>query len=155
MLLQVANHCMFTFVAVQAGVIWIHQIFIHIFDCCWMFGWFPVFSVWIIWKGSSDHQICEISCGFLFFLKNICLYEAWKKNIFLFESRNGILLKDQDLDRGAAQGCFSDLAKRLSAAQVSRGDGNIPSQGCMDQFLNFTHPFASDFCGSSSEKPWP
>ena len=98
MLLQVVSHCMFIFIAVQDCVVWITVNFIYTFYCCWTFGWFPVFPVWMIWKGYSDHQICEIPCGFLFFLKNIYLCGARKKNLLLFESSSGILLRDQDLD---------------------------------------------------------
>lgn len=133
MLLQAASHCMFIFIAVQDCVVWITSNFIYTFYCCWSFGLFPVFPVWVIWKGYSDHQVCEIPCGFLFFLKNIYLCGARKKKLLLFESSSGILLRDQDLawesEKPRAAVC---LAKRQSAAQLPQDDGNIPSQGCMD-----------------------
>lgn len=123
---QVVNHCMLAFVAVQAGVIWIHQILFVYLIVAWTFGWFPVR---IIWKGSSDHQICKISCGFFSFLR-MPVYAEGKE-----EEHFAVWKQEWDLARGPASRLrirspsrFSDLTKRLSAAQVSQGDGNIPSR---------------------------
>lgn len=71
--------------------------FIYTLHCCWTFGWLTVFPVWVIWKGYSDRQICEISYRFLFLCKGIFFCEARRKNL-LFESRSGLSLRDQDLD---------------------------------------------------------
>lgn len=92
---QVVNRCMLTFVAVQAGVIWIHQIlFVYLIVA----GHLGDFQWGLFEKDLLIIRFVRSLVDFFFFLKNACLCEARKKNILLFESRSGILLGDQDLD---------------------------------------------------------
>lgn len=155
MLLQAASHCMFIFIAVQDCVVWITSNFIYTFYCCWTFGLFPVFPVWVIWKGYSDHQVCEIPCGFLFFLRNIYLCGARKKKLLLFESSSGILLRDQELawesEKPRAAVHALPRGSRLPDCLKMMGTF-LPRDVWTQLLLSFIHHFASDIYGSNSRK---